>query len=237
MTNDGRTTVGWTRRRFLGTAAGCATAGMLGGLARAYAKPTPGAGAASTGTKSGSAVTAAAGTTKTAAGALARSAALTAAAADLRRIVTTRALVVDDPWVLMHAVLPLGADTRHGDEPILDYVARTWVEPVSRGGKQYPAFPLKVEAHPNHFLEIMYAKGVPADRPFATRMGTVTRADLTAAAKALFSPATQGDELSWTVSVLTADMKPGADGFTNADGRAFTVTAVVEVAAQAGEAG
>src|SRR6185369_5277666 len=42
---------------------------------------------------------------------------------------------------------------------------------------------------------------------------------------------------SWTVSVLTADMKPGADGFTNADGRPFTVSAVVDAAAQAGEAG
>jgi hypothetical protein len=137
----------------------------------------------------------------------------------------------------MHAVLPLGADTRHGDEPILDHVTRTWLEPVTHGGVQYPAFPLKVEAHPNHFLEIMYATAVPPERAFASRMGPVTRADLTRAAKALFTPAIQGDELSWTVSVLTAEMKPDADRFENADGRAFTVSAVVEAAAQAGEAG
>lgn len=170
-------------------------------------------------------------------GDLARSAALVAASADLLRLVTGRALAVDDPWVLMHAVLPLGRDTRHGDEPVLDYVARTWIEPVARGGKQWAAFPLKIEAHPNHFLEIMYATAVPAERAFATRMGAATRADLTAAAKALFSPAIQGDELSWTVSVFTADMQPESDRFENADGRPFSVGAVVEAATQAGEAG
>ncbi len=232
MIDDEQATVGWTRRRFLGTAAGVAAAGMLARVARASAAPGAAASAAKT-----DAAEANAKNVSPAAGALPRSAALAAAAVDLRRIVTTRAVTVDDPWVLMHAVLPLGPDARHGDEPILDYVARTWIEPVARGDKQYPAFPLKVEAHPNHFLEIMYAKGVPPARAFATRMGTVTRADLTTAAKALFSPATQGDELSWTVSVLTAGMKPDADRFTNADGRAFAVSGVVEATAQAAEAG
>jgi hypothetical protein len=210
--------VGWTRRRFLATA-GRTAAGVLAGasLGRAatppHARRTPGAGGER------------------------RSAALAATATDLRRLVTTRALTVDDPWVLMHAVLALGPDARHGDEPVLDYVVRTWLQPVTRGGTRYAAFPLKVEAHPNHFLEIMYSAGVAPDRTFATRMGNVTRGDLTRGAKALFSPAIQGDELSWTVSVFSADMKPDADRFENADGRPFTVSAVVEAAAQAAEAG
>jgi len=108
---------------------------------------------------------------------------------------------------------------------------------VTSGGKQWPAFPRKTEAHPNHFLEIMYSVGVAPDRAFATPAGTVTRADLTAGAKALFSPAIQGDELSWTVSVLTADMPPDADRFANAEAGSFTVSAIVEAAAQAAEAG
>jgi hypothetical protein len=156
---------------------------------------------------------------------------------DLTKLVATRAVTVDDPWVLMHAVLALGRDAKHGNEPILDFVSRNWLEPMTSGGKQWPAFPRAREAHPNHFLEIMYATGVPADRAFPSRMGPVTRADLTNAAKALFSPAMEGDELSWTVSVFTADMRPDADTFTNGDGRPFKVSAVVEAAAQSAEAG
>ncbi|MBI3769304.1 MAG: hypothetical protein HY271_12560 [Deltaproteobacteria bacterium] len=214
----------WTRRQFLVTA-GSAAASIVAGASLGHAARSPAPRRTPAASAGG----------KPRAGAV--SAPLAAAAADLRRIVTDRALAVDDPWVLMHAVLPFGRDVRHGDEPVLDYVTRTWLEPVARGATQYPAFPLKVEAHPNHFLEIMYAIDVPPERAFATRMGTVTRADLTRGAKALFTPAVLGDELSWTVSVFTADLKPDADGFTNAEGRAFTVSAVVEAAAQAAEAG
>jgi len=162
---------------------------------------------------------------------------LAAARQDLRRLVSARALVVDDPWVLMHTVLPLGRDARHGSEPVVDFVIRTWIEGFSAGGKSYPAFPVRIEAHPNHFLQIMYATAVPADRRFDCKLGPITRTDLYAGAKALFTPALQGDELSWTVSVFSAEMAPGADGFTNGDGRSFTVAAVVETAAQAAEAG
>ena len=157
--------------------------------------------------------------------------------AQLRSIVVERALTVDDPWVLMHAVLPLGRAARHGDERVLDLVMRTWMEPVSRGEARYPAFPLGVEAHPNHFLEIMYAVGVPGDHRFPSALGTTTRAELYAGARALFSPAIAGSELSWTLSVFTAQMRPDDDRFTNADGRAFTVSALVEAATQAAEQG
>lgn len=155
----------------------------------------------------------------------------------LRSLVTTRALESDDPWVLMHVVMALGADARTGSGPILDLVAEKFVAKVEHGGKTYPAFPLNVEAHPNHFLEIMEAIGVPETRRFATLAGPVTTADLLAGAKALFSPTIAGPELSWTLSVFTAAMPPSADRFTNADGQAFTVAALVETAAQAAEIG
>jgi len=156
---------------------------------------------------------------------------------ELRALVTARALIVDDPWVLMHAVLPLGRDARYRDQPVLDYVMRTYLEAETRGDTRYPAFPLGVEAHPNHFLEIMYAVDVPPDRPFATPLGTTTRADLLAGAQALFAPTMPGSELPWTVSVLTAELPPDADRFENAAGRAFTVRALVEAAARAAEQG
>jgi hypothetical protein len=213
---EGRT---WTRRRVLAAVAGLAAVRALGPRASAWGaaeaeRPAPAA-------------------------APAGGAAVRAASRDqLARLVRGRALALDDPWVLMHAVLALGRDARRGAETILDQVTRRWVEPVARGGATYPAFPLNVEAHRNHFLEIMYAVEVPADRPFATdRMGTITRADLLEGAKALFSPVVAGHELAWTLSVLTAEMRPGADRFTNADGRPFTVAAIVEAGAQAAEVG
>jgi hypothetical protein len=157
--------------------------------------------------------------------------------AELETLVTQRALAVEDPWVLMHAVLPLGAEARFRDEPALDVVARQWIKPVARGSNTYPAFPLEIESHPNHFLEVMYATGVPSDRAFTTASGRFTRADLYRAARALFTPATDGSELSWTVSVFTAEMPPDADRFENAEGRPFTVAALVEAATQAAEVG
>ncbi len=224
MRDDGAT---WSRRRFLETAA-CVVAGLAVGAGTARAKAAA------------SAKTAAPGTPKSAptGGAPADDRAVLAAIrTDLLKLVTTRALTVDDPWVLMHAVLALGRDAKFGNELILDHVARMYLELVSSGGKQWPAFPRNKEAHPNHFLEIMYATGVPPERAFPSRMGPVTRADLTRSAKALFSPATEGDELSWTLTVFTADMRPDADHFTNAVGRSFAVSAVVEAAAQAAETG
>ena len=156
---------------------------------------------------------------------------------ELRAIVEGRALASDDPWVLMHVVLALGPDARVPAGPILDLVAAQFVTATERGGRKYVGFPLNVEAHPNHFLEIMEAVRVPATRKFATKAGDVTTADLLEGAKALFAPTIQGPELSWTLSVFTAAMAPGSDRFTNADGQTFTVAALVETAAQAAEFG
>lgn len=203
-----------TRRRFLTVAGGMAAAAMV-----------PARVGAATSRK----------TTPSPSGTVALDA-LAQAREDLRRLVTSRALTADDPWVLMHVLIPLGPDARRGEERILDSVVRAWVEPAMAGGKAYPAFPLEIEGHPNHFLEVMYQIGVPPDRRFTAKTGVVTRADLYAAAKALFSPALRGGELSWTVSVFTASMLPDHDRFENAAGQSFAVSALVEVLAQATEA-
>ena len=214
----------WTRRRFL-TVAGSAAASVVAGAGFGRAgtsrsEPTPGA--RPTGPS-------APATASSAVATLAR------ARADLRQLVTARAVTVDDPWTLMHAVLPLGPEVRHGDELVIDYVTRTFAETRTAGGNAYPMFPVNVEAHPNHFLEIMYATGVEPDRPFPSKAGPITRRDLYAGAKTLFSPATVSDELAWTVSIFTAEMRPGADRFENGDGRTFSVSALVETAAQSAE--
>ncbi len=155
----------------------------------------------------------------------------------LRALVTQRALASDDPWVLMHVVLALGPDARNDKGPLLDAVVSRHCTMVAKGARSYPSFPINVEAHPNHFLEIMEAVGVPPTRKFTTAGGEVTTADLLTGAKALFAPTIAGPELSWTLSVFTAAMPPSADRFTNADGQTFTVAALVEAAAQAAEFG
>jgi hypothetical protein len=165
------------------------------------------------------------------------SAGTNATAEALRNLLMTRALTSDDPWVLMHVVLALGPDAQVAKGPIPDVVTEQFVVAVERGGRKYESFPLNVEAHPNHFLEIMDAVAVPATRRFATKAGGITTADLLASGKALFTPTIAGHELSWTLSVFTAAMPPTADRFTNADGQTFTVAALVETAAQAAEVG
>jgi hypothetical protein len=155
----------------------------------------------------------------------------------LRALVTQRALPNDDPWVLMHVALALGPDAKAPAGPILDLVAQRYATKVERGGKPWVGFPINVEAHPNHFLEIIEASGVAPTRQLPSASGPFTPADLFAGAEALFSPAIQGPELSWTLSVFTAHRPPSADRFTNADAQTFTVAALVETAAQAAELG
>jgi hypothetical protein len=155
----------------------------------------------------------------------------------LRALVMQRALVSEDPWVLMHVVLALGPDAKNADGPLLDGVVARHCTMVAKGGRSYASFPINVEAHPNHFLEIMNAIGVPASRRFRTPGGEVGVDDLLTGAQALFTPTIAGPELSWTLSVFTAHLPPSSDRFTNADGQSFTVAALVEAAAQAAEFG
>ncbi len=155
----------------------------------------------------------------------------------LRTLIMQRAVVSEDPWVLMHVVLALGPDARNAGGPLLDAVAAKYLVMTPKDGRSYASFPINVEAHPNHFLEIMDAVGVSPSRRFAVQGGAVGTDDLLAGAKALFTPTIAGPELSWTLSVFTAAMSPSADRFTNADGQAFTVAALVETAAQAAELG
>ena len=192
----------WTRRRFLGLAAGAAA------IATLRPRPTR----AATGTPSRTIEA-------------------------LRALVTQRALASDDPWVLMHVVLALGADAANAHGPLLDTVIARYATRTPKGDRSYVGFPINVEAHPNHFLEIMDAIDVPAARRFAAPGGPIGVDDLLTGAKALFTPTIAGPELSWTLSVFTAAMPPSADRFTNADGQTFTVAGLVETAAQAAEFG
>ena len=187
------------------------------------------------------ALVAAASTTVAGGARLVRAATARAAAdptlAALRTLVTERALGSDDPWVLMHVVLALGPDVKAQGNSILDGVSQRHATKIERGGKSYVGFPINVEAHPNHFLEIMEAVALSPTRKLPSPAGPITTADLLSGAEALFSPAITGAELSWTLSVFTAHRPPSADRFTNADGQTFTVSALVETAAQAAEVG
>jgi len=155
----------------------------------------------------------------------------------LRGLVMQRALDSEDPWVLMHVVLALGPDAKNANGALLDGVVTRHGTMVAKGGRSYPGFPINVEAHPNHFLEIMEAIAVPPSRRFTIAGSEVGVDDLLTGAQALFTPTIAGPELSWTLSVFTAHLSPSTDRFTNADGQAFTVAALVEAAAQAAEVG
>ena len=89
----------------------------------------------------------------------------------LRGLVMQRALVSDDPWVLMHVVLALGPDFADADG--LDPRRRRRRALLHDGREGRPlrtrAFPLNVEAHPNHFLEIMEAIARPVDAALRDR--------------------------------------------------------------------
>lgn len=146
----------------------------------------------------------------------------------LRELILRRALGSDQPWVAMHVVLALGADVKHNGSAVLDDVIAATLKQSTVAGRAYPTFEREVERHPHHFLQILHATGVPYDRAFATPLGRFTRSDLVSGATALFDRAAINDELSWTVSVFTAEFRPRKDRLVSAKGEATTVAELVE---------
>jgi len=137
-------------------------------------------------------------------------------AAALRELIVRRAIPSTNPWVLMHVVLAFGRDVKQGSTPLLDDVIAGNVKQSTIDGVRYDYFERKVEAHPNHFLQILQATEVPYDRVFQSPIGKLTRRDLVAGATGLFDPQANDDEQSWTISAFTADFPPDHSRFTTA---------------------
>ena len=75
--------------------------------------------------------------------------------------------------------------------------------------RQFPYFPLDIERHPFHMLQIMQATDVSYDHAFVTPKGRFTRRNLVDGGTALLVPDEIHDELSWTVSVLCNEFPLG----------------------------
>ncbi len=136
----------------------------------------------------------------------------------LREFILQRAAPSTDPWIEMHVVLALGADFERDGKNLLDELVSRTLAVESIGIRRYPYFPLDIERHPFHMLQIMQSTGVAADRSFETPHGRFSRRDLVDGGTALLVPSEIDDELSWVVGVLCNEFPPQRDRFRTARG-------------------
>lgn len=148
-------------------------------------------------------------------------------AAYLREFILQRASASTDAWMEMHVILALGPDFARGGKNMLDELVAKILAIETVDMRQYPYFPLDIERHPFHMLQIMQATDVPYDRAFVTPKGRFTRRELVTSGIALLEPDEIHDELSWTVSVLCNEYRPDADEFTTVRGEKVVVQDLV----------
>jgi hypothetical protein len=146
----------------------------------------------------------------------------------LKELVLRRALESSDAWLEMHVVLALGADVGNQRGDVLDQAVAQTLALSPAGFRKVPHFPLAIERHPFHFLQVMQATGVSMERAFATPHGRFTHREILEGSEALLVPADLTDELSWVVSVLTHAFPPEEDRFVNARGDTIVVRDLVE---------
>lgn len=145
----------------------------------------------------------------------------------LREFILQRASESPDTWLEMHVVLALGAGFSRGGKNLLDEIVAKILAVETLDMRQYPYFPLDIERHPFHMLQIMQATDVPYDRVFVTPKGRYSRRELVDSGIALLVPKDITDELSWTVSILTEEYPPEKDEFTTARGEKLVVQDIV----------
>lgn len=159
------------------------------------------------------------------------------AQAELHQLITKYAVPDPDPWLSMHVVLALGAEVRRGEVPILASAVSDALRVEELGMRRYPFFPLDVERHRFHFVQILQAIDLPREHVFVTPVGRWTHAELTRAACELMDPAPPAsDEDSWAVSVLSQEFPPARDSFINARGERIEVGRIVAEHVRATEA-
>lgn len=147
----------------------------------------------------------------------------------LREFILQYALPDANPWVAMHVVLALGAGIKRDGLNVLDSTVAATLRLEEIGMRRFPVFPLEVERHRFHFLQIMQAIDLPRDHLFVTSHGRWTRTELVESACSLFDPKQGGDdEDSWAISVLTQEYPPARDHFTTLRGQQVDVAGQVE---------
>lgn len=145
----------------------------------------------------------------------------------LKEFILQRASSSTNPWMEMHVILALGAGFSRKGKNVLGELVANILAVETLDMRQYPYFPLDIERHPFHMLQILQATSVPEDHVFVTPKGRFSRRELIDSATALFEPDELHDELSWTVSVLCNEFPPDRDIFTTARGEKIVVSKLV----------
>ena len=145
----------------------------------------------------------------------------------LKEFLLQRGVPMRDPWIEMHVVLALGGNFKRDGKNLLGQLVAEILRVETVDMRQYPYFPLEIERHPFHMLQVMQAVDVSYDRAFATPLGRYTRRELVDAGTALLKPAEITDELSWVVSVLCNEFPPDKDRFKTLGGEEVVVSEVV----------
>lgn len=145
----------------------------------------------------------------------------------LREFILQRASESREPWMEMHVVLALGAGFERDGKNLLDELVAKILAVETVDMRVYPYFPLDIERHPFHMLQILQATNVPEDRVFVTPKGRFTRRELVDSGTALLTPDEIDDELSWVVSVLCNEFRPDDDRFTTVRGEEIVVEDLV----------
>ena len=96
----------------------------------------------------------------------------------------------DDPWAVCHGVRGIGRDFSLKDgRRAVDWLLETQLAAKVVNGKEWLAFPVEVEIHPNSFLKTMLEANVPQDHAFTHQKRRRTFREVVEGAHALFRPA------------------------------------------------
>ena len=145
----------------------------------------------------------------------------------LKELLFRRAVPMQEPWMEMHVVLAFGSEFKRNGKNLLDDLVARILRTETVEMRQYPYFPLDVERHPFHMLQVMQAAGVPYDRAFVTPQGRFTRRELVDSSTAILKQNEIYDELSWVVSVLCNEFPPDKDRFETVWGEEVVVSDIV----------
>jgi hypothetical protein len=140
----------------------------------------------------------------------------------------------DDPWAVCHGVRGVGRDFAMADgRRAVDWLLESQLATKTVNGKEYLAFPIDTEIHPNSFLKTFLEAGVPQDYTFAHRWKRRTLREVVEGAHALFRQAEVIDlpnMLPWTLIAFSRTTTPLKSRWTNAWGEPVDLDKVVESA-------
>ncbi len=138
----------------------------------------------------------------------------------------------DDAWAVCHGVRGMGREFSLKDgRRAVDWLLETHLATKVVNGKEWLAFPVDVEIHPNSFLKTMLEANVPQDHAFTHQRRRRTLREVVEGAHALFRPAAVIDQpnmLPWSLIAFSRTTSPLRGKWTNAWGETVDFDLVVE---------